>query len=245
MRKVLFTFALSMMMLTGHAQFLTLGGTNHHENETVDAERDEKGRLTTHLNCPDNNHPHMVDLNLPSGTLWACCNIGAHAPEEYGDYFAWGETEVKNVYNNETYQYYNHARGFEDLGSDISSVKKGGLASGTIHHDVAHFKWDGLWHMPTEEKYKELINYCSFTWTSVNGVYGGLFTGRNGEKIFFPAAGAHWDNYAFGQGDTGSYWSSNSFKRDDALILRFNYAQADWSNYSNRCFGLTVRAVVH
>ena len=59
----------------------------------------------TLLSCPDNNHPHMIDLGLPSGTKWACCNVGAHSPEEYGGYYAWGEISEKPVYNEVTYLY--------------------------------------------------------------------------------------------------------------------------------------------
>lgn len=88
--------------------------------------------------CPDDNHPHMIDLGLPSGTKWACCNVGATKPEEYGGYYTWGETEEKSVYDWSTCKYWTDSNGdgyaddyeFTNLGSDIAGTG----------YDVAHVK---------------------------------------------------------------------------------------------------------
>ena len=102
-----------------------------------------------HLSCPDGNHPHAINLGLPSGTLWACCNVGASMPEEYGGSYAWGETEEKSAYDWSTYIHYDISNyTCNDIGSDISGTD----------YDVAHVKWGGSWHMPSLEQIKELLN---------------------------------------------------------------------------------------
>ena len=153
-----------------------------------------------YLTCPDNHHPHMIDLGLPSGTLWACCNVGADKPEAYGDYYAWGETNTKSTYSWSTYTHCDGSSSTcHNLGSDIAGTQ----------YDVAHVKWGGSWVMPSKEQQDELRNNCTYEWTTVNGVKGGKFTSKaNGGSMFLPAAGdrSYSDlNYA---GSRGDYWSS-------------------------------------
>ncbi|MBQ6064081.1 MAG: hypothetical protein IJK87_10720, partial [Prevotella sp.] len=113
--------------------------------------------------CPDANHPHMIDLGLPSGTKWACCNVGATAPEQYGGYYAWGEVNEKSYYDWSTYIHCDgHYYDCHNLGSDIAGTQ----------YDVAHVKWGGSWVMPSHAQQVELLNYCTSTWTTENGVYG-------------------------------------------------------------------------
>ena len=156
------------------------------------------------LSCPDDHHPHMIDLGLPSGTKWACCNVDTDHPENqsptnYGGYYAWGETEIKATYDWSTYI---HCDGSEstihDLGGDIAGTQ----------YDVAHVKWGGSWVMPSQDQVKELINNCTYEWTSENGVQCGKFTSKiNGFCVFMPAAGSR-----SGDGlrniSRGYYWSS-------------------------------------
>lgn len=119
----------------------------------------------------------IVDLGLPSGTKWASCNVGASSPEEEGEKYAWGETGEKSVYDWSTYMHCNgSAETCLNVGSDISGTK----------YDVAHVKWGGNWRMPTKDEISELISHCKHFYTSLNGVYGLLFTGSNGNSIFFP-----------------------------------------------------------
>lgn len=243
MRKLFFILLVSMMTLSSSAQLLTWVEDNHYESA---AANDVNESSSSTFTCPDNKHPHIIDMGLPSGTKWACCNVGANAPEDCGGYYAWGEIEEKDYYNWETYKYYNNSDGPTRIGRDISSVKKiSGVYEATNHYDVAHVKWGEKWYMPSKEKYKELVNYCSFTWTKVNGVNGGLFKGRNGNTIFFPAAGARWENYLFGVGTSGLYWSSIQDPAFiyDAFVLSISDNNADWSAYGNRNYGLTVRPV--
>ena len=147
--------------------------------------------------CPDNNHPHMIDLGLPSGTKWACCNVGASYPESYGNYFAWGETKPKSDYSTRNYQhwvdldgdglltysfsdsYHWVTREYTNIGSDIA---------GTVY-DAATANWGAPWRMPSEDQIKELIWYTSRKLTSQKGVNGLKFVGVNGGFIFLPSAG--------------------------------------------------------
>lgn len=141
--------------------------------------------------CPDDNHPHMIDLGLPSGTKWACCNVGAHSPEEFGGYYAWGETEEKSCeiyYDAEsTYKYCYEHTFYDEYGaySEYIYIHIGDDIAGTSY-DVAHVKWGGGWRMPSAEQMDELINICQSSWISQNGVYGRVFVGPNGNCVFLP-----------------------------------------------------------
>lgn len=184
--------------------------------------------------CPDSNHPHMINLSLPSGTLWACCNVGGSKPEEYGNYYAWGETQPKSVYDWNTYQFYNSNTGHVNIGSDIAGTS----------YDAATANWGAPWRMPSLAQIKELLNNTTSTWTTENGVYGRKFTGSNGGTVFLPAAGDRWNsglNYA---GSYGKYWSSslNEGYPHSACGLGFDSGDAYWSGY-NRSYGHSVRPV--
>ncbi len=126
-----------------------------------------------------NRQHDYVDLGLPSGLLWATCNVGANSPEEYGDYFAWGETEPKSSYSISNYSY-------------SSNPKVLPLSA-----DAAHVNWGGDWRMPTKEEFEELIECCSWLWITQNEVNGHKVTGQNGNSIFLPDT------------DGDMYWSSS------------------------------------
>lgn len=155
--------------------------------------------------CPDASHPHMIDLGLPSGTKWACCNVGANAPERYGNYYAWGETQPKGVYSFDSYLYYG-----EDGYRFIKAISKiGSDIAGTVY-DAATANWGVPWRMPSISQYRELINNCTSVFTIHNGVNGWKFIGPNGGAIFFPAADYRCENierlsYVL---LVGCYWSS-------------------------------------
>jgi hypothetical protein len=181
---------------------------------------------------PDPGNHEWVDLGLPSGTLWATCNVGASSPEEYGDYFAWGETEPKEVYNMDTYKYYDGSN-CVNIGTDIAGTK----------YDAATANWGAPWRMPSEAQIQELLDKCSSEWTIQNGVYGRKFTGPNGGSIFLPPAG----NFCNGDvGDTGDYglgyyWSSTPCG-DRAYLVGFYFGNAYFGSY-DRYYGLSVRPV--
>jgi len=145
---------------------------------------------TAYITCPDENHPHWIDLGI--GTRWRCCNEGASRPEEYGGYYQFGQ---------------------------VASA-------------------------PTLDQIKALVNDCSYTWTTQNGVNGGKFTGPNGGTIFLPAAGFRWDSDLYYAGSDGYYWSSalNESDPNNAFNLYF-YSGGVGTGYSYRYGGFTVRPV--
>ena len=191
----------------------------------------------SYLACPDSNHPHLIDLGLPSGTKWACCNVGADKPEGYGGYYAWGETETKATYSWSTYTHCDGSYSTcHDLGSDIAGTQ----------YDVAHVKWGDSWVMPSKELQDELINNCIYEWTTVNGVKGGKYTSKtNGGSIFLPAAGIWYDSRLFSAGSYGDYWSST---QDPSHVYRAYGLYFDSSgagtHYDGLYYGRSVRPVV-
>lgn len=166
----------------------------------VDAKNFEGGKAYQLATSLKNSGPIAVDLGL--SVKWASCNVGAESPEEYGDYFAWGETEEKSDYDWETYKWWSDANGdgqseeneMIDIGNNISGTK----------YDVAHVKWGGGWRMPTKNEIQELVDRCSWKMTIYSEVNGYLVTGPNGNSIFLPAAG---DNKSY-NGHSGYYWAS-------------------------------------
>ena len=191
----------------------------------------------SYLTCPDDHHPHLIDLGLPSGTQWACCNVGADAPESYGGYYAWGETTEKDVYNWSTYIHCDGSRDTcHDLGSDIAGTE----------YDVAHVQWGGFWVMPSKEQQDELRDKCTYTWTTKNGIKGGQFTGPNGGTIFFPAAGYRYYSDLSLAGTDVDYWSSTQYPSRSyyAYNLYFFSSSMDYYYYYYRGYGRSVRPVV-
>ena len=183
-----------------------------------------------------------VDLGLPSGTKWATCNVGASSPEEYGDYFAWGETKPKSVYNWSTYF------DSDDNGSSFKKYNRnGGLTELLPEDDAATANWGSPWRMPSLDQIKELCNssYTTTEWTTLNDVYGRKITSKsNGNSIFLPAAGRRWVDELDHAGSYGVCWSSSLRPEFDgsAYFLYFDSDYRSW--YDNgRSVGHSVRAV--
>ena len=209
--------------------------------------------------CPDNQHPHAIDLVLPSGTKWCCMNVGASSPEQYGGFYAWGETSEKSVYNDSTYSfvtgepffngwYTAQSLKFQNIGTDIAGTSC----------DVAHVRMGSPWRMPDYEQLQELFHYCSSEITQQNGVNGILLTGKNGGQIFLPAAGYRLGepNDYEGRGEDYYYWSSTVLLEDsierEGEVFEIGYYDAyvfmkesHGYNYDteSRVRGLSVRAV--
>ncbi len=187
--------------------------------------------------CSDSNHPHAIDLGLPSGTKWACCNVESINPEDYGGYYAWGETKEK-----EKYDWYNyiHCDGSmetcHDIGSDIAGSE----------YDVAHVLWGGSWVMPSQSQFQELVSSCSYTWITKNGVEGGLFIGPSGGSIFMPAANIRWNGFLECLVLGGYYWSST---QDTLSYCTYRLIFDNWGGDCRasdlRGIGLTVRPVIN
>ena len=195
------------------------------------------------LNPAEVEEHEYVDLGLPSGTLWATCNVGASAPEQYGDYFAWGETEPKEVYNWETYKWCN---GSDDTLTKYCTDSEYGTVDGKTvldpQDDAAFVNWGLGWRMPTEAQIYELRSYTSSTRTEVNGVKGRLITGRNGNSIFLPGSG-EWNNGGGAGGYSGDYWSCSGQNRY-AFGLWTDSGGNSWGFFNDfRYAGHTIRPV--
>ncbi len=187
-----------------------------------------------------------VDLGLPSGLLWATCNVGANAPEEYGDYFSWGETQPKSDYNWNTYQYgsYNTMTKYCTNASYGYDGFTDNLATLLPEDDAATANWGNGWRMPTKEEFQELYDNTTVTWTQQGGVNGRLFTATNGNSLFLPAAGARWDDELGEAGSNGYYWSSSLYTDDPDGAWDFSFGSYNASvTVGSRGSGLSVRAV--
>lgn len=199
---------------------------------------------------PEEQH-EWVDLDLPSGTLWATCNVGANSPEEYGDYFAWGETEPKNEYSWSTYKYCNGSSDTLTKYCYDSSHGINAFADTLIvllpNDDAATVNWGSGWQMPNLTQIQELCNssYTTTEWTTQNGVRGRLVrSNSNGNSIFLPTAGYLGGTSLKYLGVNGYYWSrslSTSYSTN-AYYLYFYSGYIGWLD-DGRCYGQSVRPV--
>lgn len=212
----------------------TFDGLNYNYGETCSFEiKDSSSDIVAYTSCPDDHHPHLIDLGLPSGTKWACCNVGASKPEDYGGYYAWGETTEKSTYTSSNYL---DGKGTSyDIGTDIAGTQ----------YDAATANWGSPWVMPSFDQVKELKGNCTSEWTTENGVNGRRFTASNGASIFLPAAGNRWGYKLYDAGSYGYYWSSSLcgslLSNAWSLNFRSGYVDASYSDY--RYGGHSVRPV--
>jgi hypothetical protein len=201
-------------------------------------------------NCP------WVDLGLPSRTLWAKWNIGASSPEEYGDYFCWGETAPKDTYTVFNYKWGGKPSATMKVTKYCTDSGFGIVDSLTVlepEDDAAYVNWGPSWRMPTLDEIYELIHYCHpWQWTEMNGVYGQLGTGPNGKTIFLPAAGFRYDdiddddygNGLYGAGEVGYFWSCELGPGVlSAYHLELRPQVVLWGCAQARFNGVSVRAV--
>ncbi len=209
----------------------------------------------------DNPVAHeYVDLGLPSGTLWATCNVGANNPEEYGDYFAWGETTPHYSVNGadtiwlagysagyywSTYKYCNNSSTI--MTKYCTKEGYGNFDNKPILEsadDAATTNWGSAWRMATYIEWQELVNNTTSTWTTMNGVNGRKFMASNGNFIFLPAAERRYETNFYNLGEYGYYWSASLVgdRPDYARYLTFN-SSGCIMNMMNRYCGLSVRAV--
>lgn len=165
-------------------------------NETGTNYGNDVSFMTMDLECFSNGH-EFVDLGLPSGLKWATCNVGAAKPDGYGEYYAWGELEPKDLYSGSTYLYNK---------VDLPDF------SGDPQYDVARAKWGAAWRMPTRTEYEELMEYCTWEYTTLNNVGGCKVTGQNGNYIFLPGAGTIWDTGVIFEGE--GYYLTTTPEKD-------------------------------
>ena len=240
---------------------LSENGSNSDSNGNVSA-------VSVYKSGTEDGHDY-VDLGLTSGTLWATANVGAKTPQDYGNYYAWGETTTKANYSLSTYLDGNIARE-SDCGTDKDALKGVTDIVGT-QYDAAQANWGGKWRMPTKAQQDELRSECYWVWTeSYNGsdfrgyiVYKAKNSSDKGKQVnsgatpsssytlsdahlFLPAAGARSASSLMSAGAYGYYWSS-SLDNDYPLFAWDIYFDLDFVDSYRGLFrysGQSVRAVI-
>ena len=192
---------------------------------------------------PPDGH-EWVDLGLPSGTLWATMNVGANSPEECGDYFSWGELETKDYYDWGTYKWCN--------GTDRSLTKYCTVDTyGTVDNqdyldpedDAAYMIWGQDWCIPSRTQVEELINNCTWTWTSINGVNGQLVTGPNGNTMFLPVTGTRYLDSTYTT-RWGFYWSRTLATGNPDVVFTLDFSSSGPDlDFVERANGEPIRPV--
>lgn len=216
-------------------------GTDHDGNEDRPGTPDE-----------DEGHGELdlagheaVDLGLTSGTLWATMNVGAVSPAGYGKQYSWGETQEKSVYEIQTYLY---CRGtYTTLTKYCLDMNYGQVDNKTVlvpDDDAAHVAWGGDWRMPTQADVQELLDECTCLWSVQSDVAGMFFIASNGNSVFFPASGYHYQRMWEETGTNGYYWTntlSGTFS-GNACGLEFDAGGAE-NTVIDRFIGCAVRPV--
>lgn len=182
--------------------------------------------IVSFVTMPEDNNYMYVDLGLPSGLRWATHNVGATSPEDYGEYYAWGELYAKNTYTADNSLTY---------GIDIIDI------SANEQYDVAYKKWGDLWKVPNNADFEELIDNCTMEWTIMNDVNGMKLIGPNGNSIFLPAAG-YMDGSESVEPDVCAYWSSKSLTELKSYVY-FAVETQLYNTGINRYYGCLVRPV--
>lgn len=174
-------------------------------------------------------------MGLPSGVQWASCNVGAARPYELGLYFSWG-----NIEGHELSEEYDFSQAVYDT-TPAAAISE----NLSLDQDAARAYLHSSWRMPTTAEFQELYNNCTSVWTTLNGVYGRLFTSNlNGNQLFFPAAGYFNGPSNNSRGGIGDYWSSTYNSETRANIMSFYRSGISPENVGVRHYGFPVRAVI-
>lgn len=230
---------------TYHVRAYALRGLEYYYGEDKSFTTENNGANGGGGNGSYNGHDY-VDLGLPSGTLWATCNVGATTPEGYGDYFAWGETQPKDYYDWRNYKYCNGD--YDQLTKYCNNYNYGyngftdNLTMLLPEDDAATANWGNGWCTPTYEQWGELEDYTINEWTSQNGVEGRLLTALNGKSLFLAAAGCRYDGDLYYVGSGGLYWSGELANYNPKYAWSFLFSSGVMYEYGRGC-GRPVRAV--
>lgn len=176
----------------------------------------------------------VVDLGL--SVYWASCNLGAEKPEEYGDYYAWGETNPKSSYTKENYSYYNASTTqYTDIGNDISGTQ----------YDAATVNLGSDWRMPTKSEMQELVDKCTWEWTQINGINGYKATSKiNNNSIFLPAAGKYYSGTIIIQKNEDlEYWTANKYDAEHSYFVNKDILSTGRMLRTYKYNGLSIRPV--
>ena len=197
-----------------------------------------------------------VDLGLTSGTKWATMNVGASSASGYGDYYAWGETTTRNVYSKSYYEYTSNPNAYSDNDMKLSKYCTNS-SYGTVDNrtelttsdDVAYYKWGSSWRIPSAAQMQELLDECTWTWTSQSGVNGYKVSSKvNSASIFLPAGGEKVQSSLSTQGQLGYYWTRTLASVDTSLSnwyahTLYFYSGGTSYNNASRYLGINIRPV--
>ncbi|MBO4529960.1 MAG: hypothetical protein J5767_04910 [Paludibacteraceae bacterium] len=258
-KQILTTLSIAALGIASYATTYMQVTTDDGKITYYDVVHVKESKFVTEEVTPDINHKfEYVDLGLPSGTLWATCNVGATTIEGFGDYFAWGETEPnKDCYNMNNYKLavglYTEFLSLEKYNSSYPGTIDS-LTTLLPEDDAATANWGADWRMPTKEEFRELIDNCTYVGTSVKGVSGVKFTALNGCSVFFPLAGYKYavdpshsyrhisDFECINHADDAYYWTSSLDTTYESSAHVFSYCYSPVTTLI-RCDGLPVRAV--
>ena len=198
--------------------------------------------ITVHQTCGQNGQvikaiPDAVDLGL--SVKWANMNVGAKSPEDYGNYYSWGETSTKSTYDWSTYFDTNFTKYNNEGGKTVLAPED----------DAAHVNWGGSWRMPTQAEWQELYDNCTWTWTMQNGINGYKVTsnkaGYTDKFIFLPAAGYCDGSGLYSVGSSGGFWSSSLYEDRSSIAWNLGFYSDGRGLYdSDRYNGHSVRPVL-
>lgn len=247
--KKYFSFA-AFVLLATVMTFPLVSCGNDDDNNGNEPQNQTGNDDSNNISGMENGYAY-VDLGLPSGTMWAYCNVGAGKSEAYGSYFAWGETEPKSDYSwdnykwgdwNELTRYCTSSEYGKDGYRDVTNPEFGKALTELLpEDDAARAKWGGKWRMPTQKDFEELIAKAPSTWTDNyknTGVKGRIFTGSNGKSIFLPAANIH-DGVR-----SGDYWTSTLFTSMPFYAIGIYFGKSNMKIDSNsRYVEHTIRPV--
>ena len=227
-RMVLFLFLILFVLVTVALWVRSTGGTKEGVSPVVPPETEVSGKII-------NGH-RFIDLGLPSGLLWAECNIGASSPSDDGDYFAWGETESKPDYSESNYKW---------GGEPVKYNDREGKTVLETEDDAAAGNWGKDCRMPSVEDFWELRDKCEWVWSpNYNGAKGYLVKGPNGNVLFLPASGFRSGAELCEKGSNGYYWTGTLHTIYPTCAFAF-YIDSEYrgSNYYDRYCGFAVRPV--
>ncbi len=227
------------------------GNTSISRTITVSQNQTFTAYFEKDASLPSENGHDYVDLGLPSGILWATCNVGANYPEDYGNYYAWGEIETKINYSAFSRGEYTWGVLDTEKTPDCGMTKYNQTDGKMIidaADDAATANWGGQWRMPTPDEIEELENKCTWVWTTINNVNGCKIVGPNGKSIFLPAAGNYFRTEHEDEGKSGYYWSSSLSWGYGHPYYAATLEFTSYSPYSNVDFnvrykGMSVRPV--
>lgn len=217
MKKTIITMVMSVISLT--MPILSLGQTES-EGKTSSLEETTISEPKKYI-----GQNGYIDLGLPSGTLWAYCNLGSTTPNQPGLYFAWGETSKY--------------RGSESKVDDMNM----GDISGQPEYDAATHEWGKLWQIPTHKQWQELIDKCKWHFVTFSGTKGYKVVGPNGNSIFLMLPGTHDGRKVSKIQEIGNYWSSTPYTNEGAFIMFCD----DWRHtilWGKRSNGYSIRPVI-